>query len=72
MMRTGNEKLPQNRSVADPGCLSRKLIFNHPRSPDLGSRIQKQQQKRNEKKKFGVIPFFVATNFPKLQIISCY
>jgi hypothetical protein len=30
-------------SVADPGCLSR--------IPDLGSRIQKQQQKRGVKKK---------------------
>ncbi len=31
-------------SVADPGCLSRILIFTHPgyRIPDLGSRIQKQ------------------------------
>ncbi len=29
-------------SVADPGCLSR--------IPDLGSRIQKQQQKRGVKK----------------------
>jgi hypothetical protein len=28
-------------SVADPGCLSRILIFTHPgsRIPDLGSRI---------------------------------
>ncbi len=32
-------------SVADPGCLSRILIFTHP-----GSRIQKQQQKRGVKK----------------------
>jgi 2-oxoglutarate dehydrogenase complex dehydrogenase (E1) component-like enzyme len=32
-------------SVADPGCLSRNLIFTHP-----GSRIQKQQQKRGVKK----------------------
>jgi hypothetical protein len=34
-------------SVADPGCLSRILIFTHP-----GSRIQKQQQKREVKKFF--------------------
>jgi hypothetical protein len=32
-------------SVADPGCLSRILIFTHP-----GSRIQKQQHKRGVKK----------------------
>jgi hypothetical protein len=32
-------------SVADPGCLSRILIFTHP-----GSRIQKQHQKRGVKK----------------------
>jgi hypothetical protein len=32
-------------SVADPGCLSRILIFPHPRS-----RIQTQQQKRGVKK----------------------
>jgi hypothetical protein len=39
-------------SVADPGCLSRILIFTHPgsRISDLGSRIQKQQQKRGVKK----------------------
>jgi hypothetical protein len=36
------------------------------RIPDLGSRIQKQQQKRGVKKKFVVKPFFVATNFTKL------
>jgi hypothetical protein len=43
-------------SVADPGCLSRipDLIFTHPgsRIPDLGSRIQKQQQKTGVKKFF--------------------
>ncbi len=35
-------------SVADPGYLSRILIFTHPgsRISDPGSRIQKQQQKR--------------------------
>jgi hypothetical protein len=31
-------------SVADPGCLSRILIFT-----DSGSRIQKQKKKRGEK-----------------------
>jgi hypothetical protein len=38
-------KKGQESSVADPGCLSRILIFTHP-----GSRIQKQQQKREVKK----------------------
>ena len=44
---------------------SRILIFTHPgsRIPDLGSRIQKQQQKRGVKKIFVVIPFLVAINF---------
>jgi hypothetical protein len=36
-------------SVAGPGCFSRILIFTH-----SGSRIQKQQQKREGKKKFVV------------------
>jgi hypothetical protein len=49
---------------------SQILIFTHPgtRIPDLGSRIQKQQQKRGVKK-IVVIPFFVAKNFTKLKII---
>jgi hypothetical protein len=42
------------------------LNDNYPsRIPDLGSRIQKQHQKRGVKK-FIVIPFIVATNFTKL------
>jgi hypothetical protein len=56
-------------SVADPGCLSgpRILIFTHSgsRTPDLGSRIQKQQPKRGVIK-LVVKPFFVATNFTKI------
>jgi hypothetical protein len=46
-------------SVADPGCLSRILIFTHPgsRISDPGSRIQKQQQKT------GVKIFFCQTIF---------
>jgi hypothetical protein len=53
-------------SVADPGCLSRipDPDFYPSRISDLGSRIQKQQQKRGVK-----INFYVATNFTKLQII---
>ncbi len=44
--------------IPDPG--SRILIFTHPgsRIPDLGSRIQKQQQKREVTKKFVLIIFF--------------
>jgi len=57
-------------SVADPGCLSRipDPDFYSSRIPDLGSRIQKQQQKR-EVKKLIVKPFYVATKFTKLHII---
>ena len=43
-------------SVADPGCLSR--------IPD-----PKTATKERGKKKFDVIPFYVATNFTKLYII---
>jgi hypothetical protein len=60
-------------SVADPGCLSRILIFTHPgsRIPDLGSRIPdpKIATKERGEKKFDVISFYVATNFAKLYII---
>ncbi len=43
----------QNSSVADPECLSRipDPDFCPSRIPDLGSRIQKQRQKRGVKKK---------------------
>ncbi len=59
-------------SVADPGCLSRipDPDFYPYRIPDLGSRIPKQQQKTGVKKNFVVIPFYLATNFTKLNIIS--
>jgi hypothetical protein len=54
------------------GCGSGMFIpdpdFYPFRIPDLGSRIQKQQQKRGVKK-FVVKPFFVATNFTKFKII---
>jgi hypothetical protein len=53
-------RIPDLRSrISDPGS----------RIPDLGSRIKKQQQKRGMKKKFVVIPFYVAINFTKLKII---
>ncbi len=45
---------------------SRIPIFTHPVSRIS---IQKQQQKRGVKKKFIVIPFFVATNFTNLKLI---
>jgi hypothetical protein len=50
---------------------SRILIFTHPgsRISDPGS---KNSNKREGVKKFVVIPFFVATNFTKLQIISFF
>ncbi len=53
---------------ADPGVCPGSCFLP---IPDPGSRIpdSKQQQKRGVKKKFVVIPFFVATNFTKLKII---
>jgi hypothetical protein len=51
-------------SVADPGCLSRILIFTHP-----GSWIQKQYQKREIEKKICYHTFFGVTNFSKLNIM---
>jgi hypothetical protein len=48
-------------SVADPGCLSRILIFVHP-----GSRIQKQQQKRGVKK-ICCPTFFCSHKFHKIE-----
>jgi hypothetical protein len=52
---------------------SRILIFTHPgsRIPDLGSRIPdpKTATKDRGEKKIFVKPFFVATNFTKLNII---
>ena len=58
-------------SVADPGCLSRipDPNFYPSRIPNLGSRIQKQQQKTGVKN-FFVKPIFVATNFTKLNIFT--
>jgi hypothetical protein len=62
--------------IPDPGY--RILIFTHPgsripdpgsRISDPGSRIQKQQQKTGVKSFFFVKPFFVATNFTKINII---
>ncbi len=57
-------------SVADPGYLSPipDPDFYPSLIPDLGSRIKKQQQKTGENFVF-VKPFFVATNFTKLNII---
>jgi hypothetical protein len=46
--------LKHTTSVADPGCLSRipDPDFYPSRIPDPGSRIQKQQQKREVKKNY--------------------
>jgi hypothetical protein len=59
----------QKSSVADPGCLSRILIFTHP-----GSRISdpgripdpKTATKERGEKKLDVKPFYVATKFNKI------
>jgi hypothetical protein len=56
-------------SVADPGCLTRILIFTHPgsRISDPRSQIQKQQQKR-DLKKFVVIRYlFCSHKFHKTE-----
>jgi hypothetical protein len=62
-----------NSSVADPGCLSRITDpeFYPSRIPDPGSRIPdpKIATKERSDKKLVVIPFYVATNFTKLNII---
>ncbi len=62
-------------SVADPGCLSRILDpdFYPFRIPDPGFRIPDPKTAAKERvKKFVVKPFFVATNFIKLNIIIYY
>jgi hypothetical protein len=41
------------------------LVFTHPGIPDLGSRIQKQQQKRGVKK--NLLYFFVVTKIHKVE-----
>jgi hypothetical protein len=59
----------QLSSVADPGCLSRILIFVHPgsRIPNPGS---KNSNKREGWKKYYLFYlFFVATNITKFKII---
>ncbi len=40
------------------------------RIPDLGSRIQKQQQKSGVKKKIFVLPFYIASKITKLKSIN--
>jgi hypothetical protein len=69
-------------SVADPGCLSRipdpdclsripDPDFYPSQIPDLGSRIPdpKTATKERGEKKLVIIPFHVATNLTKLNII---
>ncbi len=55
-------------SVADPGCLSRILIFTHP-----GSRIPdpKTATKERCEKKIVVITFFGATKFNIILFLKC-
>jgi hypothetical protein len=64
------------RSVADPGCLSRipDPDFYPSRILDPGSRIPdpKTAIKERGEKKLVVIPFYVATNFTKLNIILVF
>ena len=50
-------------SVADPGCLSRILIFTHPGS---WNSVPKTALKDRGEKKLVVIPFLGAINFTKL------
>jgi hypothetical protein len=63
-----SKKFYSKGSVADPGCLSRILIFTHPRSLSLIPDPKTATKARGEKK-FFAIPFYVATNFTKLKII---
>jgi hypothetical protein len=53
--------------VADPGCLSRILIFTHPASQILNPKTATKE--RGEKKFVVIGTFFVATKFTKLKII---
>jgi hypothetical protein len=64
----------EGNSVADPGCLSRILIFTHPgsRIPDLGPRIQKQQQKRGVRKKISCHTFLWSHKFHKIKNYFIY
>ncbi len=65
-----SKKIDLLSSVADPGCLSRipDPDFYPSRIPDLGSRIQKQQQKR-EVKKISCHTFLCSHKFHKIVII---
>ncbi len=57
--------------IPDPNFYPSRISDPGSRISDPGSRIQKQQQNRGVKK-LVVVPFFVATNFTKLQIISFF
>jgi hypothetical protein len=58
-------------SVADPGCLSRILIFTHPGSR---SRIPKQQQKEGRKKNCCNSYLFLSSShkFHKIENYFCF
>ncbi len=49
-------------SVADPGCLSRILIFFH-----LGSRVQQEQQKKRRGEKFVLLTYFCSHKYCKTE-----
>ncbi len=55
-------------SVSNPsGMLIPDPDFCPSRIPDLGSRTQKQQQKRGMKKKLVVLPFFCSHKYHKIE-----
>ncbi len=57
-------------SVADPGCLSRVLIFTHPGSRIPDPKTATTKKDRGEKNNLlSYCTFYVATNFTKLKII---
>ncbi len=58
---TKTAKMTHKSSVADPGCLSRILIFYPSRIPD-----PKTTMKDRGEKKFVFLPFFGAINLTKL------
>jgi hypothetical protein len=49
-------------SVADPGCLSRILIFIH-----LGSRVQQEQQKKRRGDKLVLLTYFCNHKYYKTE-----
>ncbi len=61
---------PTYPRTGECGCRCSEPAPHSPSDPvQQTSRIQKQQQKRGDEKKFVAISFFVATNFTKFKII---